>query len=551
MWLRRCLSGISALLTFIAVANAREWTDSTGKYRYEAEFIELKDGNARLKLANGTTKSVPLEKLSPADQKFAQQPPAITKKKTATTSPEVKADATSQPTSDQLPKDALAKEIEKSVVALGYPKATAADLTRLARDWKCELWKQKLSQARAVASTEQTAELARIEEEAAKALYQAIGKDIGMCVEKDYLKYFNLSKVVRDKKSSCLGFSQVLYILGNSIGLNVRVIDVLELVSGPLPSGQGHVACLVSFSDGKVMMVDIAQRHLSRPFVFKDVFAEVGNYWERKQVDASSKIHRRIQILNENGLVGCLYTTRGNVYGESGQETEAISAYTRAIKLNPKFADAYFNRGNHFGKLSQDTKAISDYSRAIEINPKYVVAYYNRGSQYSKLRQDTEAISSYTKAIALNPKYADAYCNRGNAYGRSGHVAKAISDYIMAIQLDPTCAAAYCGRGNMYDTSGQHREAITDYDKAIGLNPKYAEAYNNRGIAYNKTGQEAEAISDYTKAIEVDSKYADAYFNRGSAYGKAGQHAEAMSDYTKAIEANPAHAQAYCNRGIE
>lgn len=70
---RRCLIGILALFMFIAVANAREWTDSTGKYKSEAEFIELKDGVVKLRMQTGVVKSVPLEKLSDADQEFARQ----------------------------------------------------------------------------------------------------------------------------------------------------------------------------------------------------------------------------------------------------------------------------------------------------------------------------------------------------------------------------------------------------------------------------------------------------------------------------------------------
>ncbi|MAT72171.1 MAG: hypothetical protein CMJ58_21905 [Planctomycetaceae bacterium] len=46
----------------------RTWTDKTGKFKIEAEFLEVLDGNVQLKRADGQTISVPLTKLSKADQ---------------------------------------------------------------------------------------------------------------------------------------------------------------------------------------------------------------------------------------------------------------------------------------------------------------------------------------------------------------------------------------------------------------------------------------------------------------------------------------------------
>ncbi len=406
MWLRRCLSGAFALLLFVAVANAREWTDSTGKYKYEAEFIELRDGHVKLRLKNGTIKSAPLEKLRQADQEFARQS-AAEKKKTARPSDATKVDATRQPAKAQPPKDALASDIEKSAVA--YSQGATDDLARLARDWKCDLWKQKLGQARAASSDRQTADVARVEEEAAKALYEIIGKEIAECDEEEMAQYFYLPKVIRDKKAQCLGYSQLFNILGNSIGLKVRVIQVMELVSGLLPPGEGHVACLVSLSDGKAMMVDIPHKHLSRPFVFEETFVEVGNYWERKQTINSSEIHRRIQILNASGLVGCIYTGRGVGYSRSGQDSKAISDYTKAIELNPKDVKAYYNRGGDYRDIGQSTKAIADFSKAIYLDPKFAEAYQARGAAHGLLRKKNEAKSDLQKAVALNPALSSTF----------------------------------------------------------------------------------------------------------------------------------------------
>ena len=49
----------------------RTWTDITGKFSREAHFVSLSDGVVEIQLATGEKKSIPLEKLSDADQEYA------------------------------------------------------------------------------------------------------------------------------------------------------------------------------------------------------------------------------------------------------------------------------------------------------------------------------------------------------------------------------------------------------------------------------------------------------------------------------------------------
>ncbi len=62
-------------------------------------------------------------------------------------------------------------------------------------------------------------------------------------------------------------------------------------------------------------------------------------------------------------------------------------------------------------------KAIDDYTKAIKLNPQDAAAYYNRGIAYDDLGEYQKAIDDYTKAIELAPQDASAYYYRGIAYG--------------------------------------------------------------------------------------------------------------------------------------
>ena len=61
-----------ALLTPMA-ADARMWTDTTGKFTVEAEFVKLEDDVVHLRKPDGEVIEVPLKKLILADRRFAER----------------------------------------------------------------------------------------------------------------------------------------------------------------------------------------------------------------------------------------------------------------------------------------------------------------------------------------------------------------------------------------------------------------------------------------------------------------------------------------------
>jgi tetratricopeptide (TPR) repeat protein len=124
----------------------------------------------------------------------------------------------------------------------------------------------------------------------------------------------------------------------------------------------------------------------------------------------------------------------GDALYESEMFNESITAYNNSIDLIP-LAIAYNNRGNTYARLNEQERAIEDYSKAIELNPNFADAYNNRGSAYAGLNEHRRAIEDYNKAIELNPNYAKAYYNRGTAYYGLNEHEQAIEDYNKAIAL--------------------------------------------------------------------------------------------------------------------
>ena len=76
------------------------------------------------------------------------------------------------------------------------------------------------------------------------------------------------------------------------------------------------------------------------------------------------------------------YLDRGNRYSRNGVYHKAIEDYTKAIELDPKFAEAYYHRGCSWYEVDKFEDSISDLSKAIEINPSADHYYGQRALVY-------------------------------------------------------------------------------------------------------------------------------------------------------------------------
>ena len=68
------------------------------------------------------------------------------------------------------------------------------------------------------------------------------------------------------------------------------------------------------------------------------------------------------------------YYSQGLVHSKNGELDKAIENYTKAIELQPDYADAYYNRGGAFLRLGEREKAKSDLTIARKLGSDAIIA---------------------------------------------------------------------------------------------------------------------------------------------------------------------------------
>lgn len=266
-----------------------------------------------------------------------------------------------------------------------------------------------------------------------------------------------------------------------------------------------------------------ARRHLSEFFL---------NY---RRSYRNSVLRRLYPMAEQHAMA--LFTLALDAQNFDSHE-QAINLYSSAITLVPHFGFYNF-RGMVYADLQDYPAALADYTRAIELDPQYAEAYYNRGVTHAKLNDYAAARADYTNAIELDPQYAEAYNNRGTTYANQEDYSAALADFTKATEIDSKNVNAWYNCGVTQARQNEYKQAIESYDRALAIDAQKAEVWSNRGVALAELGKHKQAIDSYDQALKIDPRDALTWYNRGTALIKQGETEQAIESFEKALAINP------------
>jgi len=240
---------------------------------------------------------------------------------------------------------------------------------------------------------------------------------------------------------------------------------------------------------------------------------------------------------------------RGKAYADKGESDRAIADYDQAIKLNPKYANAYVERGYTYMWSKKDYgTAMSDLDVAIELDPKNATAWAYSGDALYHSGKEELAIASFAQSIKLSPNWMWPPNNRGELYADRGDYELAIKDFDHVIRVSGGHAMGWNNRCRVLAIVGRLEQALNDCDQALKINAKFTNsmiksgpvsARQHRAFVHLKAGRYDQAIDDYNQALEILSN-AEALFGRGMAKQKKGDAADGQVDIlaAKALDSN-------------
>ncbi len=196
-----------------------------------------------------------------------------------------------------------------------------------------------------------------------------------------------------------------------------------------------------------------------------------------------------------------------------------------------------FGRAQH--ALAHYDEALSAYGKALALNPRNVEVVANCGAALIKLERFDEALAAIDQALAIVGDNPQIWFNRGLVLQKIGRLQEAATAYDRAVGLKPDQPEFWQNRGSLLQRLKDPQGALDSFDRVLALRPRDAEGLNGRASALNDLGRFDEALVDVDKAIEIDPGRAIAHGNRGNILFNLYRVTDAIASFRRAAALEP------------
>ncbi len=225
----------------------------------------------------------------------------------------------------------------------------------------------------------------------------------------------------------------------------------------------------------------------------------------------------------------------GEGVGGSDWMEKARSACEQALAISQDFADGHACLGSVYRDRGDYQRAITEFQKATELDPKSDDSLRGLAEVYRKVNRPAEAEATYRKAIDLRPQYWAGYSWLGLFYREEGRYDDAVRMFQETVTLAPDNFRAYSNLGGMYVLQGKYPQAIDLLQRSITIRPT-VEVYDNLGTAYFYMRKFDQAAASYEEGLKFDKGSWLSWGNLGDAYSQVpGKREQALNAYREAI----------------
>ncbi|MGC1989849.1 MAG: tetratricopeptide repeat protein, partial [Candidatus Acidiferrales bacterium] len=217
----------------------------------------------------------------------------------------------------------------------------------------------------------------------------------------------------------------------------------------------------------------------------------------------------------------------------------AAAALSSCMRDPQKAKAKYFAAGQGYMKKGQYGDAAIEFRNALRLDPRFVEAYYQL-AQADLARHDwSEAYGYLEKTIELDPHRLDARLDRGRLYLAAREFDKAEDEANLILKQDPSHVAAYQLLGAALIGEQKTDQALVAFSKVTELLPNDASAYVNLALVEISLHHYSDAEQHLKKAVAVDPGSVQAYNDLANFYRLQNRMSEAQQVLQDGVAKNP------------
>lgn len=207
------------------------------------------------------------------------------------------------------------------------------------------------------------------------------------------------------------------------------------------------------------------------------------------------------------------YFSMGEKNLENNNFKAAITNFSKAIELDPKYAEAYQKRAFAKDQIEDFTGSKEDYEQYMILHEQQNKEEYeeakdelknlvNQIKEKIKNKRYDEALTDSTNLINSYPAYPNGYIVRADTYFAMQKYKQSLDDYKKALSLysENKNVNLYFKLANTEYMLKLYKDSISNYLQVVNLKPNYEYAYYKLIGAYI-------FVEDFNNALNVLRKY--------------------------------------------
>ena len=201
---------------------------------------------------------------------------------------------------------------------------------------------------------------------------------------------------------------------------------------------------------------------------------------------AAIQLDRAIELLDSKQDAAYPLYLRAKIYAQQSDFEKATKELQTAVSLQPDLAEAWSDLGQARKMLLDDTGALDAFERAVKLNPNDAVAQYRLGAECLQQNKLKDAIAHLEEAARIKAQLAQLLRDRD----------RATQNLLKAIEIN--------NQGAQLEKAGKLNEALEKYKSALDLAPDHVGIRTNYAVALLHLGRFSEGIAQLQEAIRRD-----------------------------------------------
>ena len=232
-------------------------------------------------------------------------------------------------------------------------------------------------------------------------------------------------------------------------------------------------------------------------------YTETVNLRPNKTVTIAANLERTSQE-SAPDLTAQDYINLGRDALSEGKNDLAIEDFSKAVSMEPGWAEAYIERGKAHATIGTAGKASADYVRAGEI--------LRMGKDHS------QAIDAFSTALGYTPENINALIGRAGTRLDKSEYRSSLRDYESALDIDKNLYSALYGAGVCQFRLGDHKKAEKYFKKAYDVDNSDPYLYQYMMLTYLARDNYKKMQQMYAEFKTVANKDELAAFKSSSRY---------------------------------